>query len=71
MSAGNESARLVVDALSARQYTSIAVPGTTLRNAYDDFDRDSSGLSRAAEAAGTPTGNFFPWHAGAAASGDD
>ncbi|WP_188884425.1 Na+/H+ antiporter NhaC family protein [Halarchaeum grantii] len=62
---GTEAAAITVNALSAQQYMSIVVPGMTLRNAYDDFELDSSNLSRAIEAAGTPTGVFFPWHAGA------
>ncbi|KZN23632.1 arginine:ornithine antiporter [Haladaptatus sp. R4] len=51
--------------LTAQQYMSIVVPGMTLRNVYDEHGLDSSELSRAVEAAGTPTGALIPWHAGA------
>jgi NhaC family Na+:H+ antiporter len=44
---------------------SIVLPSVTLRNAYDEFGLDTDQLSRAVEAAGTPTGALFPWHAGA------
>ena len=55
----------VVNALSAQQYMSIVVPGMSLRSLYDEYDLDSENLSRAVEAAGTPTGALIPWHAGA------
>ncbi|MFC4550765.1 MULTISPECIES: Na+/H+ antiporter NhaC [Halorussus] len=54
-----------VNLLSAQQYMSIVVPGMSLRNLYDDYDLESSNLSRAVEACGTPTGALIPWHAGA------
>ncbi|USZ67502.1 Na+/H+ antiporter NhaC family protein [Halorussus salilacus] len=54
-----------VNALSAQQYMSIVVPGMSLRNLYDEYGLDSENLSRAVEAAGTPTGALIPWHAGA------
>ena len=53
-----------VNLLSAQQYMSIVVPGMSLRNLYDEYDLDSENLSRAVEAAGTPTGALIPWHAG-------
>ncbi|WP_134671847.1 arginine/ornithine antiporter ArcD [Halorussus marinus] len=56
---------IVVNVLSAQQYMSIVVPGMSLRNLYDEYDLDSENLSRAVEAAGTPTGALIPWHAGA------
>ncbi|WP_276298788.1 Na+/H+ antiporter NhaC [Halorussus lipolyticus] len=55
---------ILVNAFSAQQYMAIVVPGMTLRNLYDEYDLESSDLSRAVEAAGTPTGALFPWHAG-------
>ena len=63
--AGTGVAALVTNAFSAQQYMSIVVPGVSLRGLYDDYGLDSRDLSRAVEAAGTPTGPLFPWHAGA------
>ncbi|WP_423744583.1 Na+/H+ antiporter NhaC family protein (plasmid) [Haladaptatus sp. SPP-AMP-3] len=63
--AGTGAAAMVTNALSAQQYMSIVVPGMTLRNLYEEHGLDSSDLSRAVEAAGTPTGALIPWHAGA------
>ena len=62
--AGTGVSAIVVNAFSAQQYMSIVVPGMTLRNLYDEYDLDSDDLSRAVEAAGTPTGALIPWHAG-------
>ncbi|WP_129113087.1 arginine/ornithine antiporter ArcD [Halegenticoccus tardaugens] len=62
--AGTGVAAAATNALTAQQYMSIVVPGLTLRNLYDEYDLDSSDLSRAVEAAGTPTGALIPWHAG-------
>ncbi|WP_132059485.1 arginine/ornithine antiporter ArcD [Halorussus amylolyticus] len=53
-----------VNLLSAQQYMAIVIPGFSLRNLYDEYDLDSENLSRAVEAAGTPTGALVPWHAG-------
>ena len=53
-----------VNLLSAQQYMAIVIPGMSLRNLYDDYDLESENLSRAVEAAGTPTGALIPWHAG-------
>jgi NhaC family Na+:H+ antiporter len=55
---------ILVNLFSAQQYMAIVVPGMTLRNLYDEYDLESSDLSRAVEAAGTPTGALIPWHAG-------
>ena len=55
----------LVNLFSAQQYMSIVVPGMSLRSLYDDYDLKSENLSRAVEAAGTPTGALIPWHAGA------
>lgn len=55
---------IVVNLFSAQQYMSIAVPGMSLRNIYDEYGLDSSALSQAIESAGTPTGALIPWHAG-------
>jgi Na+/H+ antiporter NhaC len=63
--AGTGAAAIVTNAFSAQQYMSIVVPGVSLRNLYEEYGLDESDLSRAVEAAGTPTGPFFPWHAGA------
>ncbi len=63
--AGTGFSAIAINALTAQQYMSIVLPGVTLRNAYDEFGLDSDQLSRAVEAAGTPTGALFPWHAGA------
>ncbi|MCG1004209.1 MULTISPECIES: Na+/H+ antiporter NhaC family protein [Halobacterium] len=63
--AGTGVAAIVTNAFSAQQYMSIVVPGMSLRNLYDEYDLPETDLSRAVEAAGTPTGPFFPWHAGA------
>jgi NhaC family Na+:H+ antiporter len=63
--AGTGAAALVTNAFSAQQYMSIVVPGVSLRNLYDEYGLDDRDLSRAVEAAGTPTGPLFPWHAGA------
>jgi len=63
--AGTGVAAIVTNAFSAQQYMSIVVPGVSLRALYDEYGLDTSDLSRAVEAAGTPTGPFFPWHAGA------
>jgi NhaC family Na+:H+ antiporter len=56
---------ILVNVFSAQQYMAIVVPGMTLRNLYDEYDLESENLSRAVEAAGTPTGALIPWHAGA------
>lgn len=53
-----------VNAFSAQQYMSIVVPGLTLRDLFDEYNLDSSVLSRAVESVGTPTGALLPWHAG-------
>jgi len=63
--AGTGLAAIVTNAFSAQQYMSIVVPGLSLRNLYEEYGLDERDLSRAVEAAGTPTGPFFPWHAGA------
>ncbi|QAU13822.1 arginine:ornithine antiporter [Halorubrum sp. BOL3-1] len=63
--AGTGVSAIVINALTAQQYMSIVLPGVTLRNTYDEFGLDTDQLSRAVEAAGTPTGALFPWHAGA------
>ncbi|MCD2198877.1 MULTISPECIES: arginine/ornithine antiporter ArcD [unclassified Halobacterium] len=63
--AGTGLAAIVTNAFSAQQYMSIVVPGLSLRNLYEEYDLPETDLSRAVEAAGTPTGPFFPWHAGA------
>jgi NhaC family Na+:H+ antiporter len=63
--AGTGVSAVVINALTAQQYMSIVLPGVTLRNTYDEFGLDTDQLSRAVEAAGTPTGALFPWHAGA------
>jgi Na+/H+ antiporter NhaC len=55
---------IVVNLFSAQQYMSIAVPGMSLRNLYEEYGLDSSALSQAIESAGTPTGALIPWHAG-------
>lgn len=61
---GTGVAAMAVNVLTAQQYVAIVLPGMTLRNLYDEFDLDSDQLSRAVEAAGTPTGALIPWHAG-------
>ncbi|WP_232686716.1 Na+/H+ antiporter NhaC family protein [Halobacterium zhouii] len=63
--AGTGAAAIATNAFSAQQYMSIVIPGVSLRNLYDEYDLENSDLSRAVEAAGTPTGPLFPWHAGA------
>ena len=63
--AGTGAAAITTNAFSAQQYMSIVVPGVSLRNLYDEYGLDERDLSRAVEAAGTPTGPLFPWHAGA------
>ncbi|MFB6235309.1 MAG: Na+/H+ antiporter NhaC family protein [Halopenitus sp.] len=63
--AGTGISAIVINLLTAQQYMSIVLPGVTLRNLYDEYDLDSDQLSRAVEAAGTPTGALIPWHAGA------
>jgi len=63
--AGTGVAAMATNAFSAQQYMSIVVPGMSLRNLYDDYGLETTDLSRAVEAAGTPTGPLFPWHAGA------
>lgn len=63
--AGTGVAALVTNAFSAQQYMSIVVPGMSLRSLYEEYGLDETDLSRAVEAAGTPTGPLFPWHAGA------
>ncbi|WP_280536007.1 Na+/H+ antiporter NhaC [Halopenitus sp. POP-27] len=62
--AGTGLSAIAINALTAQQYMSIVLPGVTLRNLYAEFDLDSDQLSRALEAAGTPTGALLPWHAG-------
>ena len=62
---GTGVSAIVIIALTAQQYMSIVLPSVTLRNTYDEFGLDTDQLSRAVEAAGTPTGALFPWHAGA------
>ncbi|APW98157.1 Na+/H+ antiporter NhaC [Halobiforma lacisalsi AJ5] len=62
--AGTGVSAIVINALTAQQYMSIVLPGMTLRNLYDEFGLSSDELSRAVEAAGTPTGALLPWHAG-------
>jgi Na+/H+ antiporter NhaC len=63
--AGTGIAALATNAFTAQQYMSIVIPGMSLRGLYDSYELDTSDLSRAVEAAGTPTGPLFPWHAGA------
>ncbi|WP_283401880.1 Na+/H+ antiporter NhaC family protein [Halorubrum sp. DM2] len=63
--AGTGISAILINALTAQQYMSIVLPGVTLRNTYDEFGMDSDQLSRAVEAAGTPTGALIPYHAGA------
>ncbi len=63
--AGTGVSAIVINALTAQQYMSIVLPSVTLRNTYEEFGMDTDQLSRAVEAAGTPTGALFPWHAGA------
>ncbi len=63
--AGTGASAMLTNALTAQQYMSIVVPGMTLRNLYEEHGLDSTDLSRAVEAAGTPTGALIPWHAGA------
>ncbi|ELZ49233.1 Na+/H+ antiporter NhaC [Halorubrum coriense DSM 10284] len=63
--AGTGISAVFINALTAQQYMSIVLPGVTLRNTYDEFGLDTDQLSRAVEAAGTPTGALMPWHAGA------
>ncbi|GAB6880021.1 Na+/H+ antiporter NhaC family protein [Halorubrum gandharaense] len=63
--AGTGVSAIAVNALTAQQYMSIVLPSVTLRNTYDELGLDTDQLSRAVEAAGTPTGALFPWHAGA------
>jgi NhaC family Na+:H+ antiporter len=62
--AGTGVSAIVINVLTAQQYMSIVLPGVTLRNLYEEFDLESDQLSRAVEAAGTPTGALIPWHAG-------
>ncbi|SEP78216.1 arginine/ornithine antiporter ArcD [Natrinema salaciae] len=62
--AGTGASAILINALTAQQYMSIVLPGLTLRNLYEEFGLDSDELSRAVEAAGTPTGALIPWHAG-------
>ncbi|NHN59575.1 MULTISPECIES: Na+/H+ antiporter NhaC family protein [Halorussus] len=62
---GSGVSAILVNVFSAQQYMAIVIPGMTLRNLYDEYDLESSDLSRAVEAAGTPTGALIPWHAGA------
>ncbi|AFZ73478.1 arginine/ornithine antiporter ArcD [Natronobacterium gregoryi] len=62
--AGTGAAAILINGLTAQQYMSIVLPGMTLRNLYEEFGLDSDELSRAIEAAGTPTGALIPWHAG-------
>lgn len=62
--AGTGISAILINALTAQQYMSIVLPGMTLRNLYDRFGLESDQLSRAVEAAGTPTGALIPWHAG-------
>lgn len=62
---GTGGAALLTNAFTAQQYMSIVVPGVSLRELYEEYGLDSRDLSRAVEAAGTPTGPLFPWHAGA------
>ncbi|ELY66810.1 arginine/ornithine antiporter ArcD [Natrinema versiforme] len=62
--AGTGLSAILINALTAQQYMSIVLPGLTLRNLYEEFGLDSEELSRAVEAAGTPTGALLPWHAG-------
>jgi len=57
--AGTGVSAIVINALTAQQYMSIVLPSVTLRNTYDEFGLDSDQLSRAVEAAGTPTGALF------------
>ncbi|WP_227354083.1 Na+/H+ antiporter NhaC family protein [Haladaptatus salinisoli] len=63
--AGTGASAILTNVLTAQQYMSIVVPGMTLRNLYEEYGLDSRDLSRAVEAAGTPTGALIPWHAGA------
>jgi NhaC family Na+:H+ antiporter len=53
-----------VNLFSAQQYMAIVLPGISLRNLYDEYGLENANLSRAVEAAGTPTGALIPWHAG-------
>ncbi|WP_276254359.1 Na+/H+ antiporter NhaC [Halomontanus rarus] len=61
---GTGISAILINALTAQQYMSIVLPGMTLRNLYEEFSLESDQLSRAVEAAGTPTGALIPWHAG-------
>jgi Na+/H+ antiporter NhaC len=61
---GTGASAFLVNFFSAQQYMSIVVPGMTLRELFEEYDLDSSALSRAIESVGTPTGALLPWHAG-------
>ena len=63
--AGTGVAALATSGFTAQQYMSIVLPGVSLRGLYEEYDLDTSDLSRAVEAAGTPSGPLFPWNAGA------
>ncbi|WP_458205128.1 arginine/ornithine antiporter ArcD [Haladaptatus sp. NG-SE-30] len=63
--AGTGASAMLTNVLTAQQYMSIVVPGMTLRNLYEEHGLKNRDLSRAVEAAGTPTGALIPWHAGA------
>ncbi|AEN05240.1 Na+/H+ antiporter NhaC [halophilic archaeon DL31] len=61
---GTGASAFLVNFFSAQQYMSIVVPGMTLRELFEEYDLDSSALSRSIESVGTPTGALLPWHAG-------
>ncbi|WP_458187193.1 arginine/ornithine antiporter ArcD [Haladaptatus sp. NG-WS-4] len=63
--AGTGASAILTNVLTAQQYMSIVIPGMTLRNLYEEHGLENRDLSRAVEAAGTPTGALIPWHAGA------
>lgn len=60
------AAAVGMNVLTADQYMSIVVPGMGFRNLYDDYDLESSNLSRGVEAAGTTTSALIPWNTGGA-----
>ena len=55
---------ILMNALTADQYMSIVGPSITFRPLYEEYDLETRNLSRAVEAAGTPTSVLIPWNSG-------
>lgn len=56
----------MMNAITANQHMSIAIPGMSFHDLYDDLDLEGRNLSRAIKSVGTIMGTFIPWETGGA-----